>query len=76
MIEKDETTFHFKEEEDQYVFHIMHKVIPSEDFNVHILLRTLNEAMQKKNRAAIDLLINSLYHFKDGRIELIDFYLP
>jgi hypothetical protein len=54
----------------------MHQVIPSEDFNIHILLQTLNEAMQKKNRAAIDLLINSLYHTKDEQIELIDFYLP
>ena len=58
MVGSEDKSFRFKEEEDQYAYDIMHQVIPSEDFNVHILLKTLNEAMQKKNRAAIDLLIN------------------
>jgi hypothetical protein len=76
MVEKAGGESLFDDEEDQYVFNIMHKIIPSEDFNIHVLLPNLNKAMNRKNRAAIDLLINSLYQIKEQQLNLIDFYMP
>jgi hypothetical protein len=54
----------------------MHYLIPSEGFNIHLLIQNLNKAMMRKNRAAIDILINSLYQIKDQQLDLIDFYMP
>jgi len=52
------------------------KIIPSDAFNVNVLMQNLAQAFLRKNRAAIDLMMNSLYHFKESKLDLIDFYLP
>ncbi len=51
-----------RNEEETFVFTLMN-LIETPEFNIHVLLQNLMYAMQRKNRAAIDLMINSLYHF-------------
>jgi hypothetical protein len=50
-----------KNPEEKFVLDLM-QLIATPDFNIHVLLKNLNQAMQTKNRPAIDLMINSLYH--------------
>ena len=44
-------------------------LIATPNCNIQVLLKNLNQAMHRKNRPAIDLMINSLYHFLEESLD-------
>lgn len=52
-------------DEEELLINLMNEVSNDDHFNIHRLMRHLFNAIQKKHKGAIDLLVNTLYHYLD-----------